>query len=42
MTGYAELTNDSSSHGYARGNGRGCAKPGDDDDDDEDFNSDID
>ena len=35
MTGYAELTNDSSSHGYARGNGRGCAKPGDDDDDDE-------
>uniref|UniRef100_A0A0A1XEM3 Transcription factor Dp n=2 Tax=Zeugodacus cucurbitae TaxID=28588 RepID=A0A0A1XEM3_ZEUCU len=52
MTGYAELTNDSSSHGYSRGNGRGgggggCAKTGglrDDDDDDEDFleNSDID
>lgn len=50
MTGFAELTNDSSSHGYPRGGSRrggGGAKAGglrDDDDDDEDFleNSDID
>ncbi|CAD7012199.1 transcription factor Dp isoform X1 [Ceratitis capitata] len=54
MTGFAELTNDSSSHGYTRGNGRGGGGGGsaktsgglrdDDDDDDEEFleNSDID